>query len=202
MQFDTTIPIVHRDGTLAEATIPDDTEPAHDDAAMIQILYPELRRLARAKMALLPARSPLQATALVHEVYLRLCKGSDSTRVWTDRKRFLALAARIMWCIIVDHIRHECAQRRGGGQIRVTFTDSDAPLTLRSDEILYLEQALKKLHKQSPELAEIVLLRFVSGLTMRDIADQRRVSERTVQRQWQFARAWLHRELAQDVTQP
>lgn len=166
-----------------------------DQEALFRLLYPELRLLARSKMALLPRSSPLQATALVHEAYLRLHKRARNTEGWHGRQHFMAVAAKVMWSIIVDQLRQQRAQKRGGGRVRVTLSDADAAITVHADQFLDLERAMNALRRHEPGIAEIVLLRCIAGLTVAEIARLRNLSESTVYRRWTFARTWLYREL-------
>jgi RNA polymerase sigma-70 factor, ECF subfamily len=158
------------------------------------LVYDELRRLAQAALGGERSGHTLQATALVHEAYLKLV---DQTRArWHDRAHFFAIAAQAIRRILVDHARGRARQKRGGGWERL---DVDALLNLPAGApatgLLALEEALAKLAAAQPEKARVVEMRFFAGLTADEIAEVLQVTSRTVERHWHFARAWLYREL-------
>ena len=162
---------------------------------LMTALYQELRTVARARLRRVPPGATLQPTALVHEAYLRLA-GAGSAG-WNGRSHFFAAAAQAMRCILIDHARTKRRHRRGGGHELVHLEDWD---TVRSPELpgadlLALEEALEHLESEEPRQAHIVTLRFFGGLSTEEIAEVLAVSTRTVEREWRFARAWLHRWL-------
>lgn len=161
---------------------------------MLPLVYDELRRLAAGYLRRERAGHTLQPTALVHEAYLRLI---DQRRAdWTNRAQFVGLAAVMMRRILVNHARDRLAAKRGGAADRLPLTLAGEPAGSPEIEVLELHQALDRLAERDRRKAEIVELRFFGGLTMEEIAAAVGVSLATVEREWQFARAWLRRELA------
>ncbi len=165
-------------------------------AALLPLVYGELRRLARARLARLPPGQTLQATALVHEAYLALVGGGDPG--WNGRGHFFGAAARAMHDIVVERARQKAALKRGGGQIAGSLDEAErvALDALPADEVLALSRSLAELGRAHPDRAEVAMLKTFIGLSEADIAELRAVSVRTVERQWRFARAWLARDLA------
>jgi RNA polymerase sigma factor (TIGR02999 family) len=155
-------------------------------------VYTELRRLARAYMRRERPGQTLQATALVHEVYLRLARSAPS---FSDRQHFLGIAARSMRQILVEHARARGAQKRWGGMDRVSLHDSVANPASADAMLPALDEALTRLEQFDPEQARIVELRYFVGLDINETADALGISPATVKRRWAMARAWLHREL-------
>jgi len=153
----------------------------------------ELRRIARRCMAGEKAGHSLQATALVNEAYLRLV---DAQRVrWQDRSHFLAMSARLMRRVLVDHARGRLYQKRGGGAQRVTLVDGLAGTDERPHDLVALDDALEALARSNERKAQVVELRFFGGLTLEETAHVMGVSADTVDRDWKLAKAWLLREL-------
>ena len=170
---------------------PADKAPA-DKAPAFDAVYDELRRLAAAMLRRHTPGDTLNTTALVHEAYLKLGDGSGAA----DRAHFFALAARAMRFILVDHARARHAAKRGGH--RVTLGPAHDVADLRADEVLALDEALSRLAAERERLAETVELRFFGGLTHDEVAEARGVSVRTAKRDWELARAWLHRAIHAD----
>lgn len=157
------------------------------------LVYEELRRLAANRLRGERDGHTLQATALVHEAYLRLV---DQTRVeWRNRAHFFAIAARMIRRILVDHARRRQADKRGGGNVRVTLDERLVGATAREVDLLALDDAMRALAELDPELAHLVELRFFSGLTIAETAEALEISPATVKREWAAARAWLHRRI-------
>ncbi len=156
---------------------------------LLPLVYSELRRLAAAKMAREMEGQTLQPTELVHEAWLRLV-GKDG-QTWENRNHFLGAAAEAMRRILVDRARHKAALKHGGGQRRINVEELDLVATTPDDKVLLIDEALEKLRAEDPEKARIVTLKFFGGLTNREIADNLKIGERTVERQWTFAKAWL-----------
>jgi RNA polymerase sigma factor (TIGR02999 family) len=156
-------------------------------------VYAELRRLAAAYMRRERHGQTLQATALVHEVYLRL---AGSTPAWSDRQHFLGIAARSMRQILVEHARARGAQKRWGGMDRVSLHDSVADGASADAMLPALDEALTRLEQIDSEQARIVELRYFVGLDINETAEALGISPATVKRRWAMARAWLHRELS------
>ena len=162
-------------------------------SALMPVVYDELLRLARHYLAQERAPQRIQATALVHEAYLRLAK--DKKQNWQGRTHFKAIAAIAMRRILFERARAKAAAKRDGSRARVTLhedlvADDDQP-----DEILSLDRALTKLGTVTPEHARIVELRFFGGLTVDEPADVLKISPATVKRGWSVAKAWLRREI-------
>jgi len=161
---------------------------------LLPLVYDELRRLAAVKMASQPAGQTLQATALVHEAWLKLTAGEQTT--WQDRQHFFRTAAEAMRQILIDRARKRLSLKRGGNLPRVNVDDLELAVPPKEEVLLQLNEALEELKTLSPERAEIVKLRFFGGFNESEIADLLQLSERTVQRQWRYARAWLFERIA------
>ena len=171
-----------------------------DEAALSRLaegVYPELRLMARRYMKNQSQGNTLQATAFVHEVYLRLV---DVTKVeWRQRAQFFAMAAQIMRRILVDTARARGAQKRGGSAQKVNL-DETAPLSSAADpSILALDEALTAFSEVAPRQAKVVELRYFGGLTEEEIVAALKISPRTVRRDWDFAKTWLFRELSHKI---
>ncbi|MBP7746935.1 MAG: sigma-70 family RNA polymerase sigma factor [Phycisphaerae bacterium] len=167
-------------------------------AELLTLVYSELRRLARARMARTPPGNTLQPTALVHEAYVRLM-GKDEPKVGRSRGQFFAAAAQAMRDILVEQARRKKRQKRGGGRKRLDLDPADlADASLRSppEEILALDEALRKLEQDDPRLVEVVKLRFFAGLTAAETAAALGLSVPTVERDWRFARTLLYTYVA------
>jgi len=162
-------------------------------------VYHDLRRLAAAYMRRERPGQSLQATALVHEAYLRLAGAGTP---WTDRQHFFGIAARSMRQILVERARARGAQKRWGGMNRVTLTETIAAAP-REDALLpALDEALSRLEALDPEQAKIVELRYFDGLSIEETATALALSPATVKRRWTMARAWLFRELTSGEEPP
>ncbi len=155
---------------------------------LMPLVYDELRKLAAVKLAQEKPGQTLQATALVHEAYLRLV-GSETQRTYRDRSHFFASAATAMRRILVDHARARKSDKRGGDRQRQPLEDVAAPLP--DDELLALHEALDELAVEDPLKAQLVELRYFAGLTGNQVADVLGISTSTADRHWVFARAWL-----------
>ena len=166
--------------------------PTPDADVLTPLVYQELRRLAGAYMRRESPGQTLQATALVHEAYLRLAGHAGP---WEDRRHFVGIAARAMRQILVEHARARGAQKRWGAMDRVSLHESLAAAAGRDDFLPALDQALDRLAAVDPEHAHIVELRFFAGLTVEEAADALQLSPATLKRRWSLARAWLFREL-------
>jgi RNA polymerase sigma-70 factor (ECF subfamily) len=160
---------------------------------LIPQVYCELRKIAARHLQRERPGHTLQATALVHEAYMRL---TDQREIeWQDRTHFFAVAAQVMRRILVDHARQRKAGKRGGGAVQVPFTEELSLADDQCDLIEGIDAALERLERLSPRQARVVELRFFSGLTEEEIAEVLGVSSRTVKRDWTIARAWLYGEL-------
>jgi RNA polymerase sigma-70 factor, ECF subfamily len=163
------------------------------DSRLIEVLYQDLRRVARRRLSAERADHSLAPTALVHEAYMRLI---DLRRVrWQNRAHFFAIAARVMRQILVDHARAHGAVKRGGARWTVPLTAHAGATTPREVHLLDLDAALDKLAAIDGRLADLVMLRFFGGLTVEESAEVLELSPATVKRDWARARAWLFREL-------
>jgi RNA polymerase sigma factor (TIGR02999 family) len=163
-------------------------------AALLPSVYKELRRIATANMARMPAGTTLQPTALVHEAWLRL-GGSDKAS-WQSRAHFLAAAAEAMRHILIDRARQRSTVRHGGDRQRVDIEHIDIPIDTEDDErLLAINAAVDKLTVEHPQIAELVKLRCFVGLEIAEAARVLNVPRATAYRRWEFARTWLYREL-------
>jgi RNA polymerase sigma factor (TIGR02999 family) len=162
-------------------------------AELLPLVYDELRKLARARMARETPGQTLTPTALVHEAYLRLVGESESP--WANRAHFFAAAARAMRRILVERARRVGREKHGGGQWRVTLDEDLMGAEPASAELLALNEALTRLESQDPEMARVVELHQFAGLSIAETAAALGASERTVSRRWTAARAWLRREM-------
>lgn len=170
-----------------------------DDGALDRVfplVYHELQRIARAQLGRERAGHTLQATALVNEAYLKLVQRPPSGTA--DRGHFLGVAARAMRQVLVDHARAWSADKRGGGVAPVTLNEELSGVGSDPEDILALDEALDRLDALDERLRRVVELRYFAGLQDEEIADVLGVTRRTVQRDWVKARAWLHRELADE----
>jgi len=169
----------------------------HAAGQLLPLVYDELRKLAAARLAHEKPGQTLQATALVHEAYLRLVDVEQAQR-WNSRGHFFAAAAEAMRRILVEQARQKGSQRRGGPRERCELRDDDVIATPLNEELLELDEALARLAAADPQAAELVKLRVFAGMTVEEIAQVQGTSPRTVKRNWAYARAWLGRELAAD----
>ena len=171
---------------------------ADGDAGAADVLFPlvydELRRLAASALRRERTGHTLQPTALVHEAFLRLASSPDTP--WESHAHFVAIAARVMRRVLVDHARRRRAVKRGTGDVRVPLDDVDVPETILDVDLVALDEALAHLATFDERQARIVELRFFGGLSVPETAVLIGASERTVKRDWQIARAWLTRELS------
>ncbi|MBN1509249.1 MAG: sigma-70 family RNA polymerase sigma factor [Sedimentisphaerales bacterium] len=163
---------------------------------LLPLVYEELRLLAAQRLSHEPPGQTLQATALVHEAYLRLI--GDESRSWANRGHFFSAAAEAMRRILIDNARHKKTQRHGGSRQRREIDDLEVPVLEQSDDLLKLDEALTKLAQEDPEVTEIVKLRYFGGLTLEQAAQAKGVSRRTAGRYWNYARLWLYREVTRD----
>ena len=161
-------------------------------AALLPLIYDELRRLAAARLAAEPSGNTLQPTALVHEAYLRLVGSPEGDR-WDHRGHFFAAAAEAMRRILIDQARKKAAERHGGAMERQTLDPDSAVIPKPREDLLALDEALDRLAAEDPLKAHLVKLRYYVGLSLPEAAAALGLSERTAGRHWAYARAWLRR---------
>jgi RNA polymerase sigma factor (TIGR02999 family) len=159
------------------------------------VVYDELRRLAAQKLSRENPGHTLQATALVHEAYLRLVD-VEKARHWDSRGHFFAAAAEAMRRVLIDNARRRHSQRRGGEAQRLPLDGLDAAAPASDDELLAVNEALERLQQVDSPKAELVKLRYFGGLTISEAAQALGISVTTANRYWTYARAWLHEALA------
>lgn len=170
-----------------------DSQAARD---LLHIVYDELRTLARSWMANSPPGQTLQPTALVHEAFMRLV-GRDQ-KGWENRGHFFFAASRAMRDILVENARAKGRIKRGGDRLRLDLDHLSVAVDAPGDDLLLLDEALKKMERKYPWEHRIVMLRFFAGMTNEETARAIDAPLRTVERDWRFARAWLHGELNAD----
>jgi RNA polymerase sigma factor (TIGR02999 family) len=160
---------------------------------LLPLVYDELRNLATARMFQESAGHTLQPTALVHEAWLRLV--GDERQDWKSRAYFFAAAAEAMRRILVEHARRKARLKHGGGQQRLNIEDLELAESAPDEKILLVEEALQKLERNNPERARVVVMKFFGGMTNQEVADTVGISERSVDRHWVCAKAWLFQNL-------
>jgi RNA polymerase sigma factor (TIGR02999 family) len=166
----------------------------HAAEQLLPLVYDELRRLAAEKLAQERPGQTLQATALVHEAYLRLVE-VDKAQHWDSRRHFFAAAALAMRRILIDNARRKRTAKHGGGLQRLHLHDVDVPAGTRSPDLLALDEALTKLAAEDPVKAQLVTLRYFGGLSVQEAAETLGISRATADRYWSYARLWLYCEL-------
>ena len=161
---------------------------------LMPLVYSELRKLARDRLARERRGQSLEATSLVHEAYVRLV--GDAEYRWENRAHFFAAAAEAMRRIVIERARRRGRLKRGGGREQVPLAENVVGTEPPSDELLALDEALTRLEKKDPTMTNVVKLRYFAGLTVPETARSLNLSSRTVNRVWTAARAWLHDEIA------
>ena len=156
---------------------------------LIPLVYDELRRLATMRMARESAGQTLQPTALVHEAWVRLTAGES--RTWQNRAHFFGAASEAMRRILIERARRKSRLKHGGDQERIDVETLDLAAALPDEKILLVDEALERLKTEDPETAQVVVLKFFGGLTNEEIVQITGTSDRTVRRQWDYAKAWL-----------
>jgi RNA polymerase sigma factor (TIGR02999 family) len=173
----------------------------HAAAQLLPLVYDELRRLAARRLAHEKPGQTLNATALVHEAYLRLV-GDGTAQPWNSRGHFFGAAAEAMRRIFIEQVRHKQRERHGGGWRRVELGEACPVAETPGAELLALDEALTRLAERDPVRAELVKLRFFAGLTMPEAAAALGISLATAERYWTFARTWLFAELTEEDESP
>jgi len=166
----------------------------HAAAELLPLVYDELRKLAAARLADEKPGQTLQATALVHEAYVRLV-GGGQPQDWNGRGHFFAAAAEAMRRILVEQARRKGRVRHGGGRQRLDLEAAQLSIDMSADQILTLDEALTRLAERDPQAARLVDLHCFAGLSVEQAAEVLGVSPRTAYRDWAFAQAWLYREV-------
>jgi RNA polymerase sigma factor (TIGR02999 family) len=161
---------------------------------LLPLVYSELRQLAAARLAHEAPGQTLQATALVHEAYVRLVDAERQVE-WNSRGHFFAAAAEAMRRILVEQARRRQSRKGGGGRDRIELRDVAAPDAQQPLDLLDLDEALQRLELEEPDKAQLVKLRFFAGLSLEDAAQALGVSTATAKRHWVYARAWLYGQL-------
>jgi RNA polymerase sigma factor (TIGR02999 family) len=169
----------------------------HAAEQLLPLVYQELRRLAAEKLALEKPGQTLQATALVHEAYVRLVGAGDERR-WENRRHFFAAAAEAMRHILIDYARRKNRLKRGGGRTRQELDEASLAAPEVREDLLALDEALARLAAKDPLKAELVKLRYFAGLTLDQAAQALAISPTTADRYWAYARAWLHQEITRE----
>ncbi len=167
---------------------------AKSSEELLPLVYEELRILAAQKLSHEKPGQTLQATALVHEAYIRLL-GVDNKN-WDRRGHFFAAAAEAMRRILVENVRRKRSSRRGGGRQRIDLDAAEFAIEEPSEDLIALDEALTKLSSTDPSVAELVKLRYFAGLTIKQAAQAQGISRRTAVDHWAYARAWLRRQLS------
>ncbi len=165
-------------------------------ADLLPLVYTELRKLARARMAQTPPGNTLQPTALVHEAYLRLIGNDDPS--WHSRAHFFGAAAQAMRQILVEQARRKASKKRGGDRKRVGIEEAEPFIEPPAEDLLALDEALSRLEKTDSRKAKIVMLRYFAGLTNEETAAALGISVPTVEREWRFTRSFLYTLLSND----
>ena len=160
---------------------------------LLPLIYEELRRLAAQKISREPPGQTLQATALVHEAYIRLV--GVQAQNWSGRTHFFAAAAEAMRRILIDNARRKQRLKHGGGQQKIDIDDAELTIEAPSDDLIALDEALDKLAEMDKTKADLVKLRYFAGLTLEQAADLLNLPERTAKRYWAHARAWLYQRV-------
>jgi RNA polymerase sigma factor (TIGR02999 family) len=168
---------------------------------LLPLVYEELRKLAAQKLAQEKPVQTLQATALVHEAYLRLVN-VEAAQQWNSRGHFFRAAAEAMRRILIDRARDKKRLKRGGNRRKLDLNAIEIAANTPDDDLLALNDALEKLARDYPECAELVKLRFFAGMSQGEAATALGIPRRTADRHWAFARAWLYQQLRQDDSPP
>jgi RNA polymerase sigma factor (TIGR02999 family) len=170
----------------------------HAAAQLLPLVYNELRRLAAAQLAQEKPGQTLDATALVHEAYLRLIADQPDAQAgenWANRGHFFAAAAEAMRRILVENARRKKRRKHGGEQERIDVELTSLPTRMTSDELVALDQALEQLQRHDAVKAQLVTLRYFGGMTIEQAAEVLNISRVTAHRYWTYARAWLHQRI-------
>jgi RNA polymerase sigma factor (TIGR02999 family) len=165
---------------------------AHASVDLLPLVYGDLRRHAAVRMAHEAAGQTLQPTALVHEAWLRISGGHHN---WQNRAHFFGAAAEAMRRILIENARRKSRLKRGGNQLRVDIDQLELAAATPDDKMLLIDEALERLQADDPEKAQVVILKFFGGRTNQEVAETLGVTERTVERHWAYAKAWLFQSI-------
>lgn len=187
--------MTHSSRTLTEVLRAASDGDRKASAELLPLVYEELRKLARARMAHLPPGNTLQPTALVHEVFMRLIGTQDPG--WDSRGHFFAAAAESMRQVLVDQARRKKRLKRGGDRKRIELGEFEAPLACPVEDVIALDDAVERLKQDDPRKAQIVSLRCFAGLNREETAAALGISVPTIDREWRYIVARLHKELAE-----
>jgi RNA polymerase sigma factor (TIGR02999 family) len=179
---------------ILNAYPPEDPRAA---AELLPLVYKQLRSLAEARMRNETPGQTLQATALVHEAWIRLLGPDGNEQCWGNRAHFFAASAEAMRRILIDRARKKKREKHGGKLKCVDFEELDVAETAPPEVLLVIDDAIEKLAEEDPDAVKLIKLRFFIGLEMSEIANTMEISERAAYRLWAFARAWLFKELQQ-----
>jgi RNA polymerase sigma factor (TIGR02999 family) len=160
---------------------------------ILPLIYEDLRRHAGVQMSHESPGQTLQPTALVHEAWLRMV--GDGDRVWQNRAHFFGAAAEAMRRILIESARRKARLKRGGNQLRLDIDEVELAETSPEEKVLLIDEAVEKLRAQDPERAQVVILKFFGGFTNQEVAESLGVTERTIERHWAFAKAWLFQSI-------
>ena len=166
---------------------------------LLPLVYNDLRRHAVVQMSYEAAGQTLQPTALLHEAWLRIAGKGD--RKWQNRAHFFGAAAEAMRRILIENARRKSRLKRGGDQLRVDIEQVELASTTPDDKILLINDALERLQAQDPEKAQVVVLKFFGGRTNQEVAECLAVTERTVERHWAYAKAWLFQNIQAELVE-
>jgi RNA polymerase sigma factor (TIGR02999 family) len=180
----------------ARPPLPRSPEEMKRNENLLAQVYEQLRAIARNRIASEAPGHTLQATALVHEAYMKLCLSGSGFQL-NDRAQFVIMAAEAMRRVLIDHARGKHRVKRGGGVAKRALADvADLAIDDDPDQIMALDEAIRRFEQEDKQAAQVVKLRFFAGLSVAETAEALGLSERTVKRDWQFARAWLFRALS------
>jgi RNA polymerase sigma factor (TIGR02999 family) len=184
-----------RDVTLILQAVCQGEKQASEE--LLPLVYVELRRLAAARMAREAAGQTLQPTALVHEAWVRMVQ--DGSRSWENRAHFFGAASEAMRRILIERARRKASVKHGGELERLDISKLDLAETTPDEKLLLINEALSQLEAEHPERARIVMLKYFSGMTNKEVAEALGVGERTVDRHWLLAKNWLFRKLRAEL---
>lgn len=184
---------------ILNAYPPEDPQAAEE---LLPLVYQELRNLAEARMRNEAPGQTLQATALVHEAWIRLLGPDGNELCWGNRAHFFAAAAEAMRRILIDRARKKKRVKHGGKLQRIDFEELDVAESAPPEVLLVVDDAIERLAEEDPDAVKLIKLRFFIGLEMAEIASTMGISERAAYRLWAFARAWLFKELRSDQVEP